>query len=70
MKKANDDRSAQTVVLIVDDVLDNLAVLHDALDESGFMAQRPWRRRHRRSLMSFCWMPSCRGWMALRYAVA
>lgn len=25
-----------TVVLIVDDILDNLAVLHDALDESGF----------------------------------
>jgi CheY-like chemotaxis protein/DNA-binding CsgD family transcriptional regulator len=25
-----------TVVLIVDDVLDNLAVLHDALDESGY----------------------------------
>ena len=37
MKKASDDRSTQTVVLIVDDVLDNLAVLHDALDESGFM---------------------------------
>jgi DNA-binding response OmpR family regulator/DNA-binding CsgD family transcriptional regulator len=37
MKKANDDRSTQTVVLIVDDVLDNLAVLHDALDESGFV---------------------------------
>ncbi len=26
-----------SVVLIVDDVLDNLAVLHDALDESGFI---------------------------------
>ena len=26
-----------TTVLIVDDVLDNLAVLHDALDESGFI---------------------------------
>ncbi|MEY2689306.1 MAG: hypothetical protein RL375_3505, partial [Pseudomonadota bacterium] len=29
------DRSAADVVLIVDDVPDNLAVLHDALDESG-----------------------------------
>ncbi len=28
--------SPTTIVLIVDDVLDNLAVLHDALDESGF----------------------------------
>jgi CheY-like chemotaxis protein/DNA-binding CsgD family transcriptional regulator len=28
--------SQSTTVLIVDDVLDNLAVLHDALDESGF----------------------------------
>jgi CheY-like chemotaxis protein/DNA-binding CsgD family transcriptional regulator len=27
---------SSTIVLIVDDVLDNLAVLHDALDESGF----------------------------------
>ena len=30
------DRSASHVVLIVDDVPDNLSVLHDALDESGF----------------------------------
>ena len=30
------DRSAADIVLIVDDVPDNLAVLHDALDESGY----------------------------------
>jgi CheY-like chemotaxis protein/DNA-binding CsgD family transcriptional regulator len=30
------DRGAADVVLIVDDVPDNLAVLHDALDESGY----------------------------------
>jgi DNA-binding response OmpR family regulator/DNA-binding CsgD family transcriptional regulator len=30
------DRSSADVVLIVDDVPDNLAVLHDALDESGY----------------------------------
>jgi len=30
------DRSAADVVLIVDDVPDNLSVLHDALDESGY----------------------------------
>jgi CheY-like chemotaxis protein/DNA-binding CsgD family transcriptional regulator len=30
------DRSNSAVVLIVDDVPDNLSVLHDALDESGF----------------------------------
>jgi DNA-binding response OmpR family regulator/DNA-binding CsgD family transcriptional regulator len=30
------DRAASQVVLIVDDVPDNLAVLHDALDESGY----------------------------------
>lgn len=30
------DRSATDFVLIVDDVPDNLAVLHDALDESGY----------------------------------
>ena len=30
------DRSLADVVLIVDDVPDNLAVLHDALDESGY----------------------------------
>jgi DNA-binding NarL/FixJ family response regulator len=30
------DRSTADVVLIVDDVPDNLAVLHDALDESGY----------------------------------
>ena len=31
------ERRAGNVVLIVDDVPENLAVLHDALDESGFM---------------------------------
>ncbi|MFC5460547.1 response regulator [Massilia niabensis] len=31
------DRHASPVVLIVDDVPENLAVLHDALDEAGFM---------------------------------
>lgn len=30
------DRHASQVILIVDDVPDNLAVLHDALDESGY----------------------------------
>src|ERR1700754_1904999 len=30
------DRNAADVVLIVDDVPDNLAVLHDALDEAGY----------------------------------
>ena len=30
------ERSAADVVLIVDDVPDNLAVLHDALDEAGY----------------------------------
>jgi len=30
------DRHASQVVLIVDDIPDNLAVLHDALDESGY----------------------------------
>src|SRR4051812_7395674 len=30
------DRSASDVVLIVDDVPDNLSLLHDALDESGY----------------------------------
>ncbi|OYY92335.1 MAG: DNA-binding response regulator, partial [Polaromonas sp. 28-63-22] len=30
------DRSNSDVVLIVDDVPDNLSVLHDALDESGY----------------------------------
>ena len=30
------DRNAGEVVLIVDDVPDNLAVLHDALDEAGY----------------------------------
>jgi DNA-binding response OmpR family regulator len=32
----NFDRNAGQVVLIVDDVPDNLSVLHDALDESGY----------------------------------
>jgi CheY-like chemotaxis protein len=30
------DRAHSDVVLIVDDVPDNLSVLHDALDESGY----------------------------------
>lgn len=30
------DRANSDIVLIVDDVPDNLSVLHDALDESGF----------------------------------
>ena len=30
------DRTHADVVLVVDDVPDNLAVLHDALDESGY----------------------------------
>jgi len=30
------DRSGGDLVLIVDDVPDNLALLHDALDESGY----------------------------------
>ena len=30
------DRTNSDVVLIVDDVPDNLSVLHDALDESGY----------------------------------
>ena len=30
------ERGATTRVLIVDDVPDNLSVLHDALDESGY----------------------------------
>ena len=30
------DRHASQVILIVDDVPENLAVLHDALDESGY----------------------------------
>lgn len=37
MNKFKDGHNRDTVVLIVDDVPDNLAVLHDALDESGFM---------------------------------
>ena len=32
----NFDRHAGDVVLVVDDVPDNLSVLHDALDESGY----------------------------------
>ena len=36
MKPALPDRSQSDVVLIVDDVPDNLSVLHDALDEAGF----------------------------------
>ena len=30
------DRSTAQIVLIVDDVPDNLSVLHDALDEAGY----------------------------------
>ena len=37
MTQSDLKRHQASVVLIVDDVLDNLAVLHDALDESGFM---------------------------------
>ncbi|MDO9051254.1 MAG: response regulator [Methylotenera sp.] len=36
MNSLKEARSDSTIVLIVDDMLDNLAVLHDALDESGF----------------------------------
>ena len=57
------DRSDSDVVLIVDDVPDNLAVLHDALDESGYtvlvprMARQPCCAPHRRCRTSFCWTP-------------
>ncbi len=37
MTKSVLNRHQSSVVLIVDDVMDNLAVLHDALDESGFV---------------------------------
>ena len=37
MTELTAERKSATVVLIVDDVPDNLAVLHDALDESGFV---------------------------------
>jgi len=37
MNNSKANKSQDIVVLIVDDVPDNLAVLHDALDESGFM---------------------------------
>lgn len=36
MNKVLKEDQSTTVVLIVDDVLDNLALLHDALDESGY----------------------------------
>ncbi len=36
MTKPDLNRHQSSVVLIVDDVMDNLAVLHDALDESGY----------------------------------
>lgn len=36
MDKVLKEDQVTTIVLIVDDVLDNLAVLHDALDESGY----------------------------------
>ena len=31
------DRNSAGIVLIVDDIPENLAVLHDALDESGYI---------------------------------
>jgi DNA-binding response OmpR family regulator/DNA-binding CsgD family transcriptional regulator len=37
MKPSKVNHSESLVVLIVDDVMDNLALLHDALDESGFV---------------------------------
>lgn len=37
MSKLKPNKIDEVVVLIVDDVPENLAVLHDALDESGFM---------------------------------
>lgn len=37
MSNLKESRTTATTVLIVDDVPDNLAVLHDALDESGFI---------------------------------
>ncbi len=37
MKNFKANSGQDVVVLIVDDVPDNLAVLHDALDESGFV---------------------------------
>lgn len=37
MSELTMDRKHANVVLIIDDVPDNLAVLHDALDESGFI---------------------------------
>jgi CheY-like chemotaxis protein/DNA-binding CsgD family transcriptional regulator len=36
MSQLRTDKHQQAVVLIVDDVLTNLAVIHDALDESGY----------------------------------
>jgi CheY-like chemotaxis protein len=51
------------VVLIVDDVPDNLAVLHDALDESGYTVlvalsgERRCSARCRPSPTSSCWTP-------------
>ena len=37
------DRSTTDVVLIVDDVPENLSLLHDALEESGYTATRHQR---------------------------
>ncbi len=37
MSELSAEKKQTAVVLIVDDIPDNLAVLHDALDESGFM---------------------------------
>jgi CheY-like chemotaxis protein len=52
------------VVLIVDDVPDNLAVLHDALDESGYTVLvatgrrgGAGARRSRPCPTSCCWTP-------------
>jgi response regulator RpfG family c-di-GMP phosphodiesterase len=57
------DRANSEVVLIVDDVPDNLAVLHDALDESGYTVLVATRRggaaarRSRPCPTSCCWTP-------------
>jgi len=67
------DRSRTDVVLIVDDVPDNLSLLHDALDEAGYTVlvathgEAACSGPRRRCLTSSCWTPSCRAWMALRW---
>ena len=55
------DRANSDVVLIVDDVPDNLAVLHDALDESGYTVLVATQRRGR---------PAARGAGAARHGAA